>query len=466
MKQQTFEDYDKFNRKKFATQLTKIITTFHPFYEEAFVMSLNASYGSGKTTFLKMWKKYLEEKEQGFDVIYINAWKTDYGEEPLIPIIGAFLDAIGPEDEVLKKTLKATLAASALSINDAIAHVTGVDAYKISNVVEGELGSENIQKLGEDIYKEYSFKNKAYTALKEAFSKYIEGIKRKPLIILVDELDRVRPDYSIKFLEAIKHIFSVKGICFVIAVDREQIKASTRQLYGEIDFENYFRRFVMREAQLPEISTFDLMPYLRSQAEDFFDEKRSEGVRFSFDKNEEQKILEFMSSTAQIFRLVPREIKSLFRIFSQFMAATDNDLDRVYNLDIKLIRIAIILIAILIKNRETYFKLGLGKCSPEHLISIFKSLSFENVTHGHNLKQYTLISLCGLLKDSEETQLNEIAMQWKPYTEYSHQPISPDISDTIIVKLTSHLYAADALPEDSAFQKIYSSLEEWRNFLE
>ena len=36
----------------------------------------------------------------------------------------------------------------------------------------------------------------------------------KPLIIVVDELDRCRPDYALEVLEVIKHFFAVSRIPF------------------------------------------------------------------------------------------------------------------------------------------------------------------------------------------------------------------------------------------------------------
>lgn len=50
---QTFDNFDKFERKKFAERLTTVISTFFPFSDDAFVLSLNAKFGSGKT----IWKK-------------------------------------------------------------------------------------------------------------------------------------------------------------------------------------------------------------------------------------------------------------------------------------------------------------------------------------------------------------------------------------------------------------------------
>jgi hypothetical protein len=40
----------------------------------------------GKTTFLDMWRKYLQQK--GFPVLFFNAWETDFTGDPLVSFIG------------------------------------------------------------------------------------------------------------------------------------------------------------------------------------------------------------------------------------------------------------------------------------------------------------------------------------------------------------------------------------------
>jgi len=52
----------KLNRQKYAEALTNILTT----YTEGFVLSINNKWGTGKTTFVKMWEKSL--MNEGFIV--------------------------------------------------------------------------------------------------------------------------------------------------------------------------------------------------------------------------------------------------------------------------------------------------------------------------------------------------------------------------------------------------------------
>ncbi|MCA9465118.1 MAG: hypothetical protein KC643_06695 [Nitrospira sp.] len=73
--QLTFQSFDKFQRKQFADRLTTVIAKFYLFHDEAFALSLNAKFGSGKTTFLKMWQNQL--KEDDFTVMdFLRIWTS------------------------------------------------------------------------------------------------------------------------------------------------------------------------------------------------------------------------------------------------------------------------------------------------------------------------------------------------------------------------------------------------------
>lgn len=41
----------------------------------------------------------------------------------------------------------------------------------------------------------------------------------KPLVFIVDELDRCNPTFAVKVLERIKHLFAIPHIVFVLAID-------------------------------------------------------------------------------------------------------------------------------------------------------------------------------------------------------------------------------------------------------
>ena len=66
----------------------------------------------------------------------------------------------------------------------------------------------------------------------------------KPLVVMIDELDRCRPSYAVELLETAKHLFAVDRIVFVLAVNREQLAHAVCALYGAgFSAEGYLRRF-------------------------------------------------------------------------------------------------------------------------------------------------------------------------------------------------------------------------------
>ena len=81
------------------------------------------------------------------------------------------------------------------------------------------------------------------------------GETERPLIFIVDELDRCRPTFAIEMLERVKHIFDVPGLVFVFGVNRGEICKSLQSVYGEIDADLYLHRFFDMEFALPVTNT-------------------------------------------------------------------------------------------------------------------------------------------------------------------------------------------------------------------
>ena len=87
-----------------------------------------------------------------------------------------------------------------------------------------------------------------------------DGERVQPIVVIVDELDRCRPDYAISLLEEIKHLFDVPGITFLIALHGEQLTHSINAVYGEkFNGSAYLRRFFSRTYKLRRLSLGELV---------------------------------------------------------------------------------------------------------------------------------------------------------------------------------------------------------------
>lgn len=307
---ETFDD-DALERGAFAEKITTAMKAFYCFSDGAYVLSLNGGFGTGKTTFLRMWKHQLES--EGHIVLKINAWETDFCENPIIPIASALLEI---EDKNVKKSMKALLGVVG---KHAVKTFTGVDAESVLDDVSKITDSKDVLAEGDRVYQSYALQKRAYKEIHDTLEKYVNSNKlQKPIFIFVDELDRARPSYSVEFLETIKHIFAVKGICFVLAVDRKQLEASVRCLYGDIDFNNYYRRFISREASLPASAERSLEKLISQQMNRYFSENKLSNA-FTNPK-QVHCINEFASGLCRLFKLMPREIEDLIRTFAHYIA--------------------------------------------------------------------------------------------------------------------------------------------------
>lgn len=237
-----FKD-DLLDREQYAKVLTNILENS----EEGFVLSINADWGYGKTTFVKMWEAMLQDK--GFQTIYFNAWESDFVADPMMALIDGL--RTGFEEKDLSSESMQKLSAlwnAAIGVVKAIPQyqVIGQIAEALKNGIDGCLEDKT------DLQKYHNFK-KIVTDFRSQLTKLSKEISgEKQLIIFVDELDRCRPDYSVQMLERIKHFFAIDNIVFVLSIDKHVICQSISSLYGgDIDAEAYLRRFVDLEFILP-----------------------------------------------------------------------------------------------------------------------------------------------------------------------------------------------------------------------
>ena len=99
---------------------------------------------------------------------------------------------------------------------------------------------------------------KNYKKLLEEFKDTLSK-EESSKIIIIDELDRCRPDYAIQLLEIIKHIFDVKNIIFLFLINREQLESIVSTIYMNSNLSNkYFEKFYDVELNLPKANYEEL----------------------------------------------------------------------------------------------------------------------------------------------------------------------------------------------------------------
>ena len=230
-----------------AYALTDLIRRARPPY----VISIDAEWGNGKTTFLKMLKQHLQS--EGFGVIAFNAWEHDFTDNPVTTLAGEIVrqtKCFGRKSLRDRATeLAKAVAPIAIEVGAGTipAAATGNIPGIVANLVKGMSKIVPILSRNDPISK-YEQTAKGIANFKKALCQTAKAVSDqhygKPMVVAIDELDRCRPDFAVRFLEIIKHFFSTPNTVFVITTNLDQMAHTVGAVYGQnFDAKEYLDRF-------------------------------------------------------------------------------------------------------------------------------------------------------------------------------------------------------------------------------
>ena len=237
-------------RKKYAEILTQIVSM----YNNGCVLAINGEGGTGKTTFVKTWQQYLINK--GLTTLYFNVWENDFISDPLVGLIGEFRE-LSSKYNIEDKFSKVTTTAGKIVLSMLPAVVEAIATKKRGKeaVDANKDGTKGTVDILEKEFQNYEEQKTSIAGFRKALTDFVSSCNSdKPLIFIVDELDRCNPTFAVKVLERIKHLFSIPNIVFVLSIDKKQLCNSIKGYYGSesLDAVNYLKRFIDIEYNLPE----------------------------------------------------------------------------------------------------------------------------------------------------------------------------------------------------------------------
>ena len=278
--------HDLLDRERTATTLTNLLQNLEPPY----TMSIDASWGNGKTTFLNMWKQHL--RNEGFPVVSFNAWETDFTGSPLVALTSELIEELKRLDDnddlgikaletKIPKILKIALTKVVpvlISLTGGVVSIqTNEPAVGLAATTFSSGLSVAMEETTKDEPQNDSSEPTTYLDAKATIIDFKTELRNtacalsskhdnKPLIIAIDELDRCRPSYAVELLEIAKHFFSVDNIVFVLAIDKSQLSHAIKAIYGnDFDATGYLRRFIDLDFRLPDPDRTSFMTHLMGQ---------------------------------------------------------------------------------------------------------------------------------------------------------------------------------------------------------
>jgi len=354
-----WEDDQIGDRRQHAEFLLQyLISRGNPATEDrGFVLNIDAEWGAGKSFFMERLRLHLEREHL---VAYVDAWRDDFADDPLIAVLHAVREAFKKEEEqeggseavaekfkeMAGKGLRIVgLIGSGLLkrqayrlVGDAVDELMDGESEEPVNGKKAKSTTEESEEtnVGDDVAaamreafnhmgavgqaEEEAFKqasgiiNEFVISLRE-LAKAVAADKnaKAPIFILIDELDRCRPTYAIELLERVKHIFEAAGVVFIIATDTEQLAHSVKSVYGEgFNGRKYLQRFFDQSYLLPAPVGAKLIKteLIASQIEPSLFHK-------PYDLSLEDQIADMVS----LFNLNSRETKRFFTTFTAAVKA-------------------------------------------------------------------------------------------------------------------------------------------------
>ena len=252
----------KLDRKRYALTLTDIVKK----YADGFVLAINNDWGTGKTTFVKMWQQHL--RNNGFQTVYFNAWENDFDSNPLVAIMSELNTLTNSGNKKIFKSVVEKGAVLAKNVLPSLVkslvkkYLVDIDDIVIETSENATKGTTEILEKEIELY---ANKKNTIIELRAELEKFIEKTgSENPLIFIIDELDRCRPSYAVEVLEQMKHFFAVSGIVFILSTDKNHLASSIKGYYGseQINTDEYLRRFIDLEYSIPAPSNKEFCKYL------------------------------------------------------------------------------------------------------------------------------------------------------------------------------------------------------------
>lgn len=226
--------------------------------QESCTIAINGEWGSGKTFFVKQVKLILDALNdqstmdeqtrtevkrivhqidtdvECYSTVYYDAWMYDNNDDPILSLVYA---TIASNQAQFSETKKRSILGSAAALAGAL---TGRDINTFLQEVSGK-----------DAFAPFKDADDIREMVKQFINSLIEECGNR-LVFFIDELDRCKPDYAIRFMERIKHYFEDDRITFVFSVSISQLQATVKNYYGsEFNATRYLDKFFDLRVSLP-----------------------------------------------------------------------------------------------------------------------------------------------------------------------------------------------------------------------
>ncbi len=223
---------DLFEIQKYIDGLTSFIESCNT----PMTISIQGSWGTGKTSIMQIINQTLtEKKEPKTHNIWFNTWQFsqfNMDDDLAISLLSCLLDELSAsekEKEATSKLIRGIRMAGRLGKELVF---TAVDSK-----IGGRL-AENVENLWNDLTSNQNDPASIIKNLKNEFSKRVkttlDRTGKDRVVVFIDDLDRLEPRKAVELLEVLKLFLDCQNCVFVLAIDYAVVCRGVEAKYGKL----------------------------------------------------------------------------------------------------------------------------------------------------------------------------------------------------------------------------------------
>ena len=281
-------------------------------------ISIQGTWGTGKTSFMKM----VEKKLTKCKFIEFNTWQFsqfDMDNTLSLNLIRSLIDDMGLKEAQKKGITGAINGARIGKFFGSVGAVAIEKAFGLGNL--GGAAGEVIEKIGRALSdEEESNPLNAVKEIKREFEQCVSECRKANqvdrIVIFIDDLDRLEPGKAVELLEVLKNFLDCADCVFVLAIDYDVVQKGVAAKYGTVSGgvaidrkkgKDFFDKIIQVPFKMP-VAQYNIDNYLEKCLIGITDEGKP-----IFDQNED--LSEYVQLVKSSIGTNPRAIKRLVNAY-------------------------------------------------------------------------------------------------------------------------------------------------------
>jgi len=244
-----------------SLEISSYVDAMHSFIkgcDTPLTIGIQGDWGIGKTSFLNMLRdkfSYTKGREVRCHTIYFNTWKYSQFKQEEMLSLSILREIVSNINKLASENGKGDREKITSGAKKFGLFVTNLGSQVIKAQTGLDLNAANQAIKEKEVTDLVSLIKDAKTQFEELVQSLIQSGLTDKLIIIIDDLDRLKPIRALEFLEAVKNFLDVSGCVFLIAIDYSIIQKGMEEKLGrsarEMQGKSYYDKIIQVPFNMP-----------------------------------------------------------------------------------------------------------------------------------------------------------------------------------------------------------------------